>query len=413
MAALSPDNAHPDEVMHVLAAQYYETHWLPPAICAPEILHTYSPYGVSRLHSPEIVYFLAGKFSCLLRVFPFLDDALFGRMRLFNLFLLALLLTTALRKPGSRLLLLPILLSAQVWYQFGSFNSDAFGFFMITIGALQLVDPSSTLNRFLMAPALRHPRRDAILLGAFLLLILLVKKNYFTFHLFALLALGFCILRQDAALRRRMLLRGGAALLCGACLLAPVLAVDRYANGPGRADKLRLCREATASPAYRESTPAGEQHPTLHFRQRGIPIRELITRFGWGEKMFRSAFGVYGYLSVSARQPYYDIVAALAAVWLIYVTAGGLWRSGWEDRGTAFILFAVGAILVGVTFRHAWVHDFQTQGRYLLPLVTLTGIGLHRCGERLNRTALNGLSICLFAISCYSMLRVGLAGLVG
>lgn len=44
MAARSPINAHPDENLHLLAAQYFQTHWLPPPVGAPETAASYSRY---------------------------------------------------------------------------------------------------------------------------------------------------------------------------------------------------------------------------------------------------------------------------------------------------------------------------------------------------------------------------------
>ncbi|MGW8194054.1 MAG: hypothetical protein ACWGOX_07305, partial [Desulforhopalus sp.] len=61
MAGISLYNVHPDEAVHIQAARYYEDHNLPPKVGDPDIVHTYSKYGVSRLHSGEIAYFIAGK----------------------------------------------------------------------------------------------------------------------------------------------------------------------------------------------------------------------------------------------------------------------------------------------------------------------------------------------------------------
>ena len=61
MATLSRVGVHPDEGVHVRAADYFQQHVLPPPVGAPDIRNTYSVYGVSRLHSGEIAYLLLGK----------------------------------------------------------------------------------------------------------------------------------------------------------------------------------------------------------------------------------------------------------------------------------------------------------------------------------------------------------------
>jgi hypothetical protein len=50
MAVRSPINAHPDEVLHLVAGQYFREHWLPPPVG-----------GTSYLDEADIVYWAFGK----------------------------------------------------------------------------------------------------------------------------------------------------------------------------------------------------------------------------------------------------------------------------------------------------------------------------------------------------------------
>ena len=81
MATLSTYGQHPDEYVHVRAGGYYQTHYSPPPVGDESIKDTYSVYGVSRLHSGEIVYLLAGQFSRLLNP---LHMPLYQTLRFFN-----------------------------------------------------------------------------------------------------------------------------------------------------------------------------------------------------------------------------------------------------------------------------------------------------------------------------------------
>ncbi len=48
-----------------------------------------------------------------------------------------------------------IVISPQVWYVFSYFNNDAFPLFIAMILAMQVVDPESSLNRYLSGPTIR------------------------------------------------------------------------------------------------------------------------------------------------------------------------------------------------------------------------------------------------------------------
>jgi hypothetical protein len=54
MAVRSPINAHPDEVLHLVAGQYFREHWLPPPVG-----------GTSYLDEADIVHWAFGKAAAL------------------------------------------------------------------------------------------------------------------------------------------------------------------------------------------------------------------------------------------------------------------------------------------------------------------------------------------------------------
>ncbi len=181
MAVISRDNIHPDEFVHVRAAKYYQHHLLPPHIEDPAIAHTYSLYGVSRLNSGEIVYLFAGIFLNLLS--PLHADP-YLIVRLFNITLLCILMLLAVRQSRYRLLLVPLVISPQIWYIFSYFNSDALALFMLLLLAYQAVEPRSAFNQLVRDGFMGSKALSIIPLAVLIGLSLQVKMNLLLCHLF-------------------------------------------------------------------------------------------------------------------------------------------------------------------------------------------------------------------------------------
>ena len=143
MAWISAFNVHPDEIEHARAADYYRTHWLPPRFDDPDAAPSYSRYGYSYLNERDIVYLIAGKWS--LFVAPLVGDIDLS-YRLFNLTLLAAIAIAFVRKAQARHLLVPLTLSAQVWYVFSYFNADAFALAAALFATYQIAARASVFN---------------------------------------------------------------------------------------------------------------------------------------------------------------------------------------------------------------------------------------------------------------------------
>ena len=122
MSHMSQRNVHPDEYVHIKAAQFYADHWLPVAACEVDSQFTYSVYGASRLNSNEIYYYFAGRILHWLTPLPAPD---YLKLRYVNLALLVMLLIAAIRLVNFRLFALPLLFSPQLWYAFSYVNSEA------------------------------------------------------------------------------------------------------------------------------------------------------------------------------------------------------------------------------------------------------------------------------------------------
>ena len=149
MATVTGDGIHPDESIHISATQYYKSHWLPPALDDPEIHHTFSPYGKSRLSTYEIYYPVVGYFS---RLFDSFQLPAYAAPRIFSLGLLFIMFVVAVRNMDFRCMTLPLIISPQVWYLFSYANSDALALTAGMVMAYQVAADKSGFNNLLNKP---------------------------------------------------------------------------------------------------------------------------------------------------------------------------------------------------------------------------------------------------------------------
>ena len=137
---------HPDERVHMVAAEYYRHHYLPPPIESEQIASTFSIYGKTRLASRELYYPMVGYLSRLLEP---LKNALSTDIRLITLWFFVMMTIMAAALPGFRPIAAPLLISPQVWYLYSYANSDGFALFVATVAAYQAACNTSTLNKLL------------------------------------------------------------------------------------------------------------------------------------------------------------------------------------------------------------------------------------------------------------------------
>lgn len=406
MAFSTEDNVHPDEFVHMPAANYYTDNWLPPVIDSEEIRHTYSPYGASRLNTNEVYYLLAGKFTRLVEPFNLGDYISF---RVFNLFLLSLIFLYVVRVPDSRIMALPLLITPQVWYLFSYCNSDAFAITAMFFAACQVCVPESTLHRYLKSSSMLKLIYWLLVLGVLFGSILLLKKNYYVFVGF----LGLAVIVQqlkdcDRTSWGKIAFRLGIVGVIGAAIYGSKLYSDHLVNGPDRSAKITEIRKELAIPIYNPDTPLEEKHVFLHLRERGIPLEKLIVVDRWFEKTFRSAVGVYGYFTVSATETYYNLVRWSAVILLTFVAGSILFRGGVLNSLSLAAALGLSGALIGASLYHSWTMDFQTQGRYLFPVLGMLSIIYGQNREMLNSRWLSLFTMVLFCLSFYSFSLVGL-----
>ncbi len=410
MAVTSKNNGHPDEFVHVAAVEYYKNNWLPPAVDDESIQDSYSPYGVSRLHTNEIYYFVAGKFAKFTEPF-FINDYIPCRM--FNVFLLLIIVLYTTQVAEARIMALPLLISPQIWYLYSYCNSDGFSLTVAFFAACQLMLTNSMFNRFLAG----HVSFSWLLRGCVVGLVLgqlfLLKNNYLPFTAFLLFVAGLAFLRlSDWEAKLSFLRRAAILFAIGLALFGGKKIADYSVNGSSRQALISESRAAHATPMYSHDSKLDEMHGGLYMKERGVTLPEIIFQHRWFEKTFRSAFGVYGYFQYSATKAFYNLVRWSGVLLALYLFGTIMIRGDAVGRICALTVLGLSAALIAVSLGHSWMSDFQPQGRYLFPIV---GMLIILCGQNRNVIScrwVSLLSVWMFFLSLYSYISVALFQMV-
>ncbi|CAK8723462.1 hypothetical protein KKHLCK_12855 [Candidatus Electrothrix laxa] len=405
MALISDFNTHPDEYVHVTAGKYFSDHTLPPKVGDPAITETYSVYGVSRLHSGEIIYLLAGKYLRLLQ--PLYLEPFF-LLRLLNVLLFAALILFAFTKKDFRFFLLPFLISPQVWYIFSYFNSDAFATFLSLLAAYELASKKSALTSLAFFEQPKHTGIKIASLGLLLGFLLLLKQNFYFLYLFLFLYFLWKIWVLRPRWNGKKIFRLAAVLIIGCSVFAGVRLTDAWVNDFNKNDLMFKARQQFAEELYNPDTPIEKRHAYLEMRQRGTTLKHFLAADRWGEKSFRTSFGVYGYTQYSGSFSYYDYVryTGLALLLTLIISIG--YRG--QSAGIALLAISGGTalLLIIVACWHAWTVDFQAQGRYFLPLIPMMAVLFYHCRRIIFRPIFHILFFTLFSLSVYNFILVGL-----
>ncbi len=408
MAAISLYNQHPDESVHVSAGKYYMENNLPPKIGARDILHTYSDYGVSRLHSGEIAYFFAGKFAQLLAPLHLPD---YLALRYFNVALFAALLFASYTIVPFRLIFLPALLSPQIWYIFSYFNSEAFALTLTFTAAYQLVVEDSWWNRLMTGRAGAWSIPLIIGLGGCLGLLMLTKKNFYFFILFICFYLLWRILFRKTERTFKVISRMAAIGLIGITLFGAVRGVDAWINDFSRGEKIMEAREKYAKPLFNPKTPLEKRIFSLQMKDRGMDFKAMFHKGRWGEKCFRTSFGEYGYLTVAGSPNYYYFMNHLLIIFGLWAAGSIVLRGGLEGITLLGITFCSAIGLMAAAFYHSWTVDFQAQGRYFLPILGMLSMLIYHQRKSLGNVVCVSLTGMVYCSALYSFLFVALWGI--
>lgn len=406
MAALSKYNQHPDEHVHLKAAAYYENHWLPPKICAPETEHTYSSYGVSRLDTKEITYFLAGKIAFILHFAPI---HYLIRIRLFNFILLFILLLLWHKNKEDGILFIPLLISPQVWYVFSYFSSDAFSLSLGFFISYQIINKKSFFrSTFLVEEMNPGLILKTIVCGLIIGSVFFLKVNYYFLIMFwvGYLLLEFIFNTRSPV--RIQWVNVSCVVAAAIFFIVSIHSVHFYVNGFDRKIKLLDCQEKLARYECKPSTPFDKQKGSLNIKAKGLPLSFVIEYAHWPSKIFCSSFGLYGYTNIIADPIYYTTIGVAAILLLAYIVLSILMFASVEGKILLLFTLLCSGMTIFAALLHSWFVDIQAQGRYLFPILPMFGMLLYKTKDAVNTTLLYLITFTLFMLSIYSFVFVAL-----
>lgn len=403
MAARSPINAHPDEILHLLAGGYFINHWLPPPVGAPETAATYSKYGISYLDEGDIVYWALGKAAALGEGFGLTPPV---SMRWFQVCLyLVLVAWVTVRAKTFVPALGFLLLTPQVWYVFCYVNGDALPFLLLTGLVLELGWPDSSVRSFLRGARAR-PTAGVFAVGGLLGILVLSKRNY----LVSIGFLGYVLLwlRWDATRWRRIAIPVAVA----AAIALPWTSYHAWVNDFETGTKAVEYSEKVAAAGMKPSAYASpNSFPYIALRAKGVPLSVLFTRLDWQGLSFRSFSGLYGWMSVVAAPWVYRVFGMLDAMLLALLI---LPVAVWGSRRARLLLLGVLAfagLVIAQSIYRSWVFDFQGQGRYLFPILPTLFFYWRQCEESLLRVPALLVTAFLGTFSLLSFALIALGSL--
>jgi hypothetical protein len=240
--------------------------------------------------------------------------------------------------------------------------------------------------------------------------LLLLKKNYYIFIGFAVV---FVLIRpavlSDRSLPKTLIFRLVAVVLIGTALFAGRIGADYYVNGADRGDKLAATKEAIADYRYKPSTPADKRMSSISLKEQGLYFKTMIVKSPWFEKTFKSAFGVYGYVSIVGSNTYYEIVKAVVVTLLMFFLLSVVLRGSTTDRLLVLTTLLFSATLACACLYTSWTVDFQPQGRYFLAIIPVLSILYGNSYRLINRTVMAAGILAVYFLSLYSFICYGLA----
>jgi hypothetical protein len=452
---------HPDEHSHYFAYQYFESHWLPPAVTDPATIPSTSVWGFSYLFELDVVYDVAAQATAGLR--HWVADDLFAA-RMFQFALWTILLTMAVLRRSWRWALCVTLISPQLWYIFSYLNADALPFFFSMIVACLITDETSGLNRFLREG---NWRRAAVWIAALCLGgVLVSKRNYLPIFPVFLVWLAILHLRLTAAVTAPLLgslLVFGAAIFfadvpalnslatplqCAAlgvagiavasaiisryrdrtsravllrltafaalCVVValPRIAWDIHVNGtpPQKSATVRAVMEQRAGTDFKPSVTAlGKGYPTIALASRGTTLSQVMfAPNNWAWTSFMSAFGVYGYMAIFTPGIFYHVFAVLIIA-VSFLALFALRRErpeSWIALATTFILGS--SLVIASSLLLSWTNQLQAQGRYLFPVLPIFSLVLGAAAPKLPVFPARLIIASMFMLSVASFLEYAL-----
>lgn len=401
--------ASPDEHDHFLAAEFFMTHSDVPHMWSETGAYTYNGWwAYSRVYQKGYEYRLAGIVSNLLEgmTTTYRSVRLAGPLLFAGLALLALLL------PRQSLMLIPLLLTPQVWYVFSYVNDDYLPLFTSFV----LLVLTEAGRRSLAKTTWDWGAASlAIVCGGLLGVLMLSKINYgitwglYLVYLLVTSRMDFSPDLRDVyhprarfllTLRYPSLILLAGLLFVGGRTASIVWNADPTPPGPGTVAFFEQAQKNHVA-----LFEAGKSGQDLFESYRSmLPV--------WLEHSGQSLMGVYGYLNIIGPLWYYRATYILCLFCLLSLAIAILLKRKkilffWMGMaGTAIVL-----AIVASSYFYSYKFDWSPQGRYLFPALPVIGLMLARIQGGIELGWLRWPAMLLFVLSAWSMLFVGLVNL--
>lgn len=410
MAVKSQIYAHPDEDVTRLAIDYYLGKWLPPDVRSTAAMGTFSNYGFTRLGELTPYYLLAGKIGWICAAVFHICTY----YRLFNVVLFAIMIGMfAIKGKKHPWMFIALGITPQLWYLFSYATSDAFDYFCSFLVVYQLVEEDSLLNRYLEKKA-KKPVLNLILIGLLFSVIIRGKANYYLILLFAFCVLLTKWIREEKEKKLPLLLKYVAILVSSFLLLGARVGVNYAYYGTYNSNMASAQMvEEKAVDDYKPS--AMEKNKSNYARvSKGYTYADVIIRDSKNiiTGLISSGVGSYGWLEYYHRGIYGYFIVCLYGLVFLYIAYYMIKERKTAGIADSLILLGMPVLVYLMVAYQCWGGDFQTQGRYALPLLLVVAYYSTQCKELYQDKKYNLLLVIIGLFSLYSYIHMGIGNLV-
>ena len=394
-------NAHPDEIWHATCVSYFLFEPYPVVSSTLQSIHTFSSYHSSYLSTGELYYPVAAVWTSLLATLTDLPLDQVQMIRSLSVCCFVLLICLLIRQKNHGLLL-PFLITPQLWYVFGYTNSDWFGLAVTTLLLLFLNLSRFTFHRFVIGGSFA---RFLQLVPIFILVGLLCfsKPNYLVSAIFCFYEPLVSIFRKKSPVTNRI--RASAFCLL---ILAVSWSCIALKSSFSRAAETHIVEASEARPGLAlDKTPEImsrlSQTTTLYTRH--LSLWKLLTERQWIWLSCRSFFGDFGWMNFHLTTSYYCVVILLFGALLFTVVRVSRGEQNFLPTA-CFTVLVIGAnIFLAIAF--SWFVDLQPQGRYLFPSLLAIGWMLSRLRNWQSSRIVFGLVVTLAILGLYAFIFYG------
>jgi len=364
-------------------------------------IHTFSSYHSSYLSTGELYYPVAAVWTSLLSTLTDLPLDQVQIVRLFSVVCFALLVGLLLRQKNHGLLL-PFLITPQLWYVFGYANSDWFGVAVSTLLLLFLNTSRFTFHRFAIGGSFA---RFLQLVPIFILLGLLCfsKPNYWVSAIFCFYEPLVRIFRKKSTVTSRI--RASAFCLIVLAVSSSCIALK---SSFSHATETRIVEAPEARPGLALDKTAEVMNrlsQTRNLYTHQVSLWNLLTERQWIWLSCRSFFGDFGWMNFHLTTSYYCIVILLFGALLFTVIRVSRGEQNFLPTSWFTVLVIGANIFLAIAF--SWLIDLQPQGRYLFPSLLAIGWMLSRLRNWQSSRIVFGLVVILAIMGLYAFICYG------